>query len=194
MHAYRLAASCLTGCALLAACAGPGTGTPTRAAVASVAPASAAPASVAPASAAPASVDWKAVAYPAAGCMSRSEWLALGVGAQDWDAAQVHVQTAELTGDGTPEVVVQLACPWPTGGSPDVVVVFTPDGSKLLGRLGENLWFQGATVTTDGGRVTIAGPTVAGEDPLCCPAHHGQMTYRWNGARFVADEVVQTPS
>jgi hypothetical protein len=194
MHAYRLAASCLTGCALLAACAGPGTGTPTRAAVVSVAPASVAPASAAPASVAPASVDWKAVAYPAAGCMSRSEWLALGVGAQDWDAAQVHVQTAELTGDGTPEVVVQLACPWPTGGSPDVVVVFTPDGSKLLGRLGENLWFQGATVTTDGGRVTIAGPTVAGEDPLCCPAHHGQMTYRWNGARFVADEVVQTPS
>src|SRR3954471_20943072 len=87
MHAYRLAVPCLTGCALLAACAGPGTGTPTRAAVASIAPASVAPASV----------DWKAVAYPAAGCMSRSEWLALGVGAQDWDAAQVHVQTAELT-------------------------------------------------------------------------------------------------
>src|SRR3954452_10558506 len=126
MHAYRLAASCLTGCALLAACAGPGTGTPTRAAVASVAPAS---------------VDWKAVTYPAAGCMSRSEWLALGVGAQDWDAAQVHVQTAELAGHGTPEGVVQPACPWPTGGSPDVLVVCPPDGSKLLGRLGENLWF-----------------------------------------------------
>src|SRR4051795_1643142 len=99
MHAYRLAASCLTGCTLLAACAGPGTGTPTRAAVASVAPSSVAPASVAPASVAPssvapASVDWKAVAYPAAGCMSRSEWLAPGGGGPEWGAAPGHAQTA----------------------------------------------------------------------------------------------------
>lgn len=136
--------------------------------------------------------DWKTLAYRAAGCLSRDDWLKLGVGTADWDDATVQTRTADVTGDGAPEVLVQLTCPTPTSSQPDQVVVFTGTaaGPTVIGVLHGDVSFRGATVTTDGTTITLSGPSVAGGDPRCCPAHWATASYRWSDGEFtLADRL-----
>ena len=64
---------------------------------------------------------------------------------------------------------------------------------ELLAVLGDELFLPEATVSLDGTRVTLSGPTVAGEDPFCCPGHRGTVTYAWDGARFVVATRSEVP-
>jgi hypothetical protein len=139
--------------------------------------------------------DWKELSYGPAQCLSRQEWIESGSPASTWDDAVVTPSAADVTGDGTAEILVQLQCPASTSSWPDTVVVFdVRDEPRLLGVLGTELYFRGATLeVSDDFTVTMRGPTVAESDPLCCADHQGTVTYRWNGTAFAATGVGETP-
>jgi hypothetical protein len=132
-------------------------------------------------------VDRKAAAYEALDCPTRADWVADGLPAAAWDDETVRSTVADVTGDGLAETLVQVTCPAAASGRADHVVVLGTTGSapRLLGVLGGDLFHPQATVAVDGTTVTMSGPTVAGTDPICCPAHWGTVTYAWDGARFV---------
>ncbi|WP_040337187.1 hypothetical protein [Candidatus Blastococcus massiliensis] len=139
-------------------------------------------------------VDWKGAAYGALDCYPREQWVADGFPAEAWDAETVQTTAVDVTGDGAGEVLVQVICPAPTSTRANHVVVFdvTTPQPRLLGVLGDDLFHPQADVTTEGTTVTLSGPTVAGDDPYCCPGHWGTVTYEWTGSRFVVasmDEV-----
>ncbi len=138
------------------------------------------------------SLDWKALAYAAAGCPSRESWVADGLPAAGWDAATVATSHADLTGDGTAETVVVAGCASAASEPGEAVVVFDVSRGEpaALGVLGEGIRFQRPTVTADGAALTVAGPAPADDDPTCCPAHWASVTYSWTGSAFVlADRV-----
>lgn len=135
-------------------------------------------------------VDWKAQAYLATGCDTRTEWVADGLPAEVWDAETVQTTFVDVTGDGTDEVLVQVTCPAAASTRANHVVVLDPSTPRLtlLGVLGDDLFHPSATVTTDGTTVTLSGPTIADDDPYCCPGHWGTVTYAWDGIHFVVEE------
>lgn len=139
--------------------------------------------------------DWKEAAYRASGCLTRAGWIAEGLPAGSWDDETVRTSTADVTGDGTAETLVQVVCPAPASSRPEHVVVFGTTGSSpvVLGLLGDDLFHQQAALAVDGPRITLSGPTVAGGDPTCCPTHWGTVTYVWDGARFVVESLVEVP-
>lgn len=141
-------------------------------------------------------LDWKALAYGAAGCASRDEWVADGLPAADWDERTVATSTADLTGDGTAEVLVVAACPSVASEPGERVVVLDVSRGEpaTLGVLGEGIAFQGATAGTHGRSLTVAGPAAAGADPTCCPGHWASLTYSWSGSAFVLAEEVAVPT
>ena len=145
------------------------------------------PAVAAPAAGGSAPVDWRSPAYSALGCVTRTEWVAEGLPAAAWDAQTVRTTFADVTGDGTDEALVQATCPAAVSTRADHVVVLdlTTVRPALLGVLGDDLFHPQADVTTEGTTVTLSGPTVAGDDPYCCPGHWGTVTYAWDGAAFV---------
>lgn len=147
------------------------------------------------AKAAPTAADAEALAYEALGCASRTEWAAAGLPADAWDDRTVRRTAADVTRDGVDEVLVQAGCPSATSTPASRVVVLDVSGAApaLLGVLGEDLFFPEATVSTAGATVTLSGPTVAGEDPTCCPGHVGTVTYAWDGARFVVEGLTEVP-
>lgn len=141
-------------------------------------------------------LDWKALAYGAADCASRDEWVADGLPAADWDGRTVTSSTADLTGDGTAEVVVVAACPSAASEPGEGVVVLDVSRGEpvTLGVLGEGVAFQGATVSARDRSLTVSGPAAAGADPTCCPAHWASLTYSWTGSAFVLAEEVAVPT
>jgi hypothetical protein len=154
------------------------------------------PAVAAPAAAAgTAPVDGKSTAYSALGCVTRTEWVAEGLPAETWDAQTVRTTFADVTGDGTHEALVQATCPAAASTRADHVVVLDVTSARpaLLGVLGEDLFHPQADVTTEGTTVTLSGPTVAGDDPYCCPGHWGTVTYAWDGASFVVHSRSEVP-
>ncbi|MGY1619641.1 hypothetical protein ACI797_23115 [Geodermatophilus sp. SYSU D00691] len=178
-RAMRLAAvPALISCLALAACGGD---------VAAAEPAPTPP-PTAPAPTTPeAAVDWKAVAFDAAECYTREMWLAELGETATWDDWPVTTTGGDVTGDGTPETVVQTSCPTPTSTTASFVVVFDSSSGEpdVLGFLDGELVFQGPTVTVDDATVVLEGPTQAGDDPQCCAGHWGRAEYRWDGDRFV---------
>jgi hypothetical protein len=139
--------------------------------------------------------DWKSAAYRAVGCSTRAAWVSEGLPADAWDGAAVRTTSTDVTGDGTDEVLVQLTCPAAVSTPADHVVVFAGTGGEptLLGVLGDDLFFPQADVTTDGATVSLSGPTVADDDPYCCPGHRGTVTYAWDGTRFVVASRSEVP-
>lgn len=188
-----LVAAAVAACTTVLLLAGCGTG-PGRVAAGGATPPSTVPVAV-PVADATAAVDWKTAAYLALGCASREEWVAGGLPADAWDAGTVLRTAADVTGDGTDEVLVQAACPTAASTPPDHVVVLagTAGSPTVLGVLGDDLFHPQATVTTAGATVTLSGPTVAGDDPTCCPAHRGSVTYAWDGDRFVVRTLAEVP-
>lgn len=147
------------------------------------------PAVAGPAGGTGATADWKSLAYEALDCYPREDWIADGLPADAWDAATVATTAVDVTGDDADEVLVQVTCPAPTSTLADHVVVFglATAQPRLLGVLGDDLFLPRATVTTEGTTVTLSGPTIAGDDPYCCPGHWGTVTYSWTGTRFVVE-------
>ncbi|MGY1751528.1 hypothetical protein [Blastococcus sp. SYSU D01042] len=139
--------------------------------------------------------DLEGLAYEAFGCASRTDWVAAGLPADAWDDGTVRRTAADVTGDGVAEVLVQAGCPSATSTPASRVVVLDVSGAApaLLGVLGGDLFFPEATVSTAGATVTLSGPTVAGDDPTCCPGHVGTVTYAWDGARFVVEALNEVP-
>jgi hypothetical protein len=170
-RALRLPALLLAGGAVLGGCATSGPGQ------------SAAP-DVSP--------DWKVLAYTAAGCASRTAWVADGLPAASWDELTVATSRADLTGDGTAEVLVVAACPSAVSEPGEGVVVFDVARGEptALGVLGEGIAFQGATVTTDGAALTVSGRAPTAGDPTCCPDHWASVSYDWSGSAFLLAEQV----
>jgi hypothetical protein len=121
--------------------------------------------------------------------------VADGLPADAWDAHTVRTTFADVTGDGTDEALVQATCPAAVSTRADHVVVLdvTTAGPLLLGVLGDDLFHPQAEVTTEGTTVTLSGPTVADEDPYCCPGHWGTVTYGWDGAAFVVRSRSEVP-
>jgi len=144
------------------------------------------PAVAAPAAGTTTPLDWKTPAYLALGCATRADWVADGLPADAWDTATVRTTSADVTGDGTDEALVQATCPVAVSAPADHVVVFdvTTARPELLGVLGDDLFHPEATVVAEGTTVTLSGPTVAGDDPSCCPGHWGTVTYTWDGGAF----------
>jgi hypothetical protein len=136
------------------------------------------------------SPDWKSLAYGAAGCASRADWIADGLPAASWDELIVTPSRADLTGDGTDEVLVLAACPSAvTEPGQDVVVFDVSRGEPAtLDVLGEGIRFFDATLSTDGGTLTVAGRAAGSDDPTCCPGHWASVTYDWTGTAFRLDE------
>lgn len=149
----------------------------------------------APVADAAARVDWKAAAYAALDCTPRTEWLADGLPAAAWDDETVRTTAADVTGDGVDEILVQATCPAAASTPADHVVVFDVTGAApdLLGVLGDELFHPRATLSLDGTTVTLSGPTVAGDDPSCCPGHRGTVSYAWDGVRFVVAARSEVP-
>ncbi len=141
-------------------------------------------------------LDWKGPGYRALGCTTRTEWITAGLPVDAWDAETVRSTVADVTGDGADEVLVQVTCPAPASAPANHVVVFDVTGAApaLLGVLGGDLFFPQATVITAGATVTLSGPTVAGDDPTCCPGHWGTATYAWNGDGFVVRTLSEVPA
>ena len=139
--------------------------------------------------------DWRSPAYAALGCVTRTEWVAEGLPADAWDAWTVRTTFSDVTGDGADEALVQATCPAAVSARADHVVVLDLTGPRpaLLGVLGDELFLPQATVTTGGSTVTLSGPTVAGDDPYCCPGHWGTVTYAWDGAAFVVRSRSEVP-
>jgi hypothetical protein len=170
----RTAAGSLLACALLSAC-GP-----------AVADDGAALAPTTTAAPAPAQdVDWKSLAYEAADCQSRQEWIDYGEVVRTWDDAKYDTVTGDVTGEGDIGTAVEAYCPTPTSTLSGWVAVFRhgEDGPELLGVL-TDLFFQGPSVTLDEGTVTVEGPTRSGDDAMCCPGHWGRAVYEWDGDSF----------
>ena len=142
------------------------------------------------------SPDWKALAYVAAGCASRDEWLADGLPAGEWDGPAVRTSTTDLTGDGTAEMLVVAACPSAASEPGEVVVVLDVSRGEpaTVAVLGEGIAFRGATVSAAGGSVTVSGAATAGGDPTCCPGHWASVRYAWAGSAFVLAERVAVPT
>lgn len=153
------------------------------------------PAVAAPAADGSAQVDRKAAAYAALDCVTRTEWVAEGLPAEAWDAQTVRTTFADVTGDGIDEALVQVTCPAAVSTRADHVVVLdvTTAPPALLGVLGDDLFHPQADVTTRGTTVILSGPTVAGDDPYCCPGHWGTVTYAWDGAAFVVRARSEVP-
>ena len=153
------------------------------------------PAVAVPAADGSAQVDWKSSAYSALTCATRTEWVAEGLPAEAWDDRTVRTTFADVTGDGADEALVQATCPAAASTRADHVVVLDLTGGQpeLLGVLGDDLFHQQAAVTTEGTTVTLSGPTVAGDDPYCCPGHWGTVTYAWDGAAFVVRSRSEVP-
>ena len=153
------------------------------------------PAVAAPAVDGSAQVDWRSPAYSALDCVTRTQWLAEGLPAEAWDAQTVRTTFADVTGDGTDEALVQATCPAAVSTRADHVVVLDVTGARpaLLGVLGDDLFHPQADVTTRGTTVTLSGPSVAGDDPYCCPGHWGTVTYAWDGAAFVVRSRSEVP-
>ncbi|RBY85385.1 hypothetical protein [Blastococcus sp. TF02A-26] len=171
MSSRRLPALLLAGGAVLGGCTAGSTG---------------------PSAAPDVSPDWKALAYGAAGCASRAEWVADGLPAESWDELTVATSRADLTGDGTDEVLVLSACPSAASEPGQDVVVFDVSRGEpaALDVLGEGIPFVDATLTTDGRALTVAGRAAAADDPTCCPAHWASVTYGWTGTAFQLDDRV----
>lgn len=142
-----------------------------------------------------ASADWKGLAYEALSCYPRDRWIADGLPADAWDAETVETTAVDVTGDDADDVLVQVTCPAPTSTRANQVVVFdlATAQPRLLGVLGTDLFHPRATVTTEGTTVTLSGPTIAGDDPYCCPGHWGTVTYEWTGFRFVVESRSEVP-
>jgi hypothetical protein len=141
-------------------------------------------------------VDWKSLAYEAADCLSRQEWIDYGqAGVETWDAAAIDTVTGDVTGDGETGTAVEAYCPAPTSSTSSWVAVFdrTHGEPALLGVLAD-LWFRDPTVDIDEGTLTIEGPTQAGDDPQCCPGHWGKAVYEWDGARYVLTGQLEAPT
>jgi hypothetical protein len=153
------------------------------------------PAVAAPAVDGGARVDSKSAAYAALGCVTRTEWVAEGLPAEAWDAQTVRTTFADVTDDGTDEALVQATCPAAVSTRADHVVVLdvTTAQPTVLGVLGDDLFHPQADVTTQGSTVTLSGPTVAGDDPYCCPGHWGTVTYAWNDVAFVVRSRSEVP-
>jgi hypothetical protein len=153
------------------------------------------PAVATPAADSSARVDWKSPAYSALDCVTRTEWTAEGLPAGAWDEQTVRTAFADVTGDGIDEALVQATCPSAVSTSADHVVVLDvrTGGPALLGVLGDDLFHPQAEVTTGGTTVTLSGPTVAGDDPYCCPGHWGTVTYAWDGTAFVVRSRSEVP-
>ncbi|MGY2127443.1 hypothetical protein [Blastococcus sp. SYSU DS0617] len=149
----------------------------------------------APAGDATARLDWRSAAHLALGCTTRAGWVADGLPGDAWDAETVRTTFADVTGDGTDEALVQLTCPAPVSTRAERVVVFdvTAHRPAVLGVLGDDLFHPQADVTTDGTTITLSGPTVAGDDPYCCPGHWGTVTYTWDGDAFVVGTASEVP-
>jgi len=185
--------------ALLSSCAGQSLADDSSApaAPASTAPASTAPTSAVPTTTAPttppAPIDWKPLAFAAADCVSREEWLSDYGNAATWDETPLETHEADVTGDGRPEVFVTSTCPAPTSNRPAWVAAFgsTTAEPTLLGLLTGEAFFQRPEVTADGATVTLEGVTVAGEDAYCCGEHQGRAVYRWADGRFVLAERLE---
>ena len=153
------------------------------------------PAVAAPAVDGGAQLDWKSAAYSALGCGTRTEWVAEGLPAEAWDDRTVRTTFADVTGDGADEALVQATCPAAVSSRADHVVVLDVTSAQpaVLGVLGDDLFHPQADVTTGGMTVTLSGPTVAGDDPYCCPGHWGTVTYVWDGAAFVVRSRSEVP-
>ena len=170
-RALRLPALLLAGGAVLGGCAAGG---------------------VAEHAAAEVSVDWKSLSYAAAGCATRDEWVADGLPGESWDELTVAASRADVTGDGTSEVLVVVGCPSAASEPGESVAVFDLSHGEpaVLGLLGEGIPFQGAAVATGDGAVIVSGRAAQDDDPACCPAHWASVTYDWTGSTFaLADQV-----
>ena len=90
---------------------------------------------------------------------------------------------------------MQATCPAAVSTRADHVVVLdvTTAQPTVLGVLGDDLFHPQADVTTQGSTVTLSGPTVAGDDPYCCPGHWGTVTYAWNDVAFVVRSRSEVP-
>jgi hypothetical protein len=137
-------------------------------------------------------LDWKALSYGAADCASRAEWVADGLPGQSWDESTVATSRADVTGDGTSEVFVVVACPSGVSEPGESIAVFDVSRGEpaVLGVLGEGIPFQGATVSTKGKAVSVAGLAPEDADPTCCPGHWATVTYDWTGSGFALAEQV----
>lgn len=189
----RLSALALAACSVVLVLSGCDAGTQPTSAEKLAKPGT--PAVAAPAAVATAPLDWRSAAYQALGCSTRDEWLADGLPADAWDAGTVRTTSADVTGDGVDEALVQATCPAAVSTRADHVVVFavTSARPRLLGVLGDDLFHPQADVVTEGTTVTLSGPTVAGDDPYCCPGHWGTVTYAWDGDAFVVTSRSEVP-
>ncbi|WP_029431585.1 hypothetical protein [Blastococcus sp. URHD0036] len=138
------------------------------------------------------SPDWKSLAYGAAGCASRADWVADGLPAASWDELTVATSRADLTGDGTDEVLVLAACPSAVSEPGQDVVVFDVSRGEpaALDVLGEGIPFFDAALTTGAGTLTVTGRAAGSDDPTCCPGHWASVTYDWTGTGFRLDEQI----
>ncbi len=141
------------------------------------------------------SPDWKSLAYLALDCTTRAKWVAEGLPGEAWDAETVRTTFADVTGDGTDEALVQLTCPAAASTPAEHVVVLDLTAARPapLGVLGDDLFHPQADVSPDGTAITLSGPTVAGDDPYCCPGHWGSVTYAWDGRSFVVETASEVP-
>jgi hypothetical protein len=137
-------------------------------------------------------VDWRALAFPLAGCIPREEWIAEGDGpAEDWDTTQPEVSTADVTGDGRPETITKTNCPHSTSSWPEVFTVWdtrstTPHPLLTVGAT--DLYFRGAEAQPGDGKVTFVGPTIGEDDGLCCPGHWTRLEYTYKDGVFTETE------
>ena len=186
----RATAGALIACALLTAC---GPAAADDGVAAEVPPAPTTPA-------APAwltqDVDWKSLAYEAADCLSREEWIDSGqAGVQTWDEAEVNTVTGDVTGEGGIATAVEAYCPTPTSSLSGWVAVFHhgEDGPELLGVLAD-LFFRDPTVTIDAGTVTVEGSARGDDDPMCCASQWGRAVYEWDGDSLELVQSLQVPT
>lgn len=175
-------AAALSACALLTGC---GAETMDRAAAAAEPTAAAVP-ELTPA-------EWKELAYEPAGCDSRASWVSQGWPAGVWDDWPIDTFAGDLTDDGSAEVVVQVVCPRATSTGAQVLVAFEVGGKtpEPLAVIRSDLFFPESEVTVDEGTLTLDGPTIAEDDPYCCPAHWGHVVYEWSDGAFVVTEQVE---
>jgi hypothetical protein len=134
------------------------------------------------------------LAYPAAQCMTRDEYMVGGLSPAGWDTATVAASPGDVTGDGDPEMLVELTCPYPTSGHQETVVVFTPAvaGPRVIGVLQDDARFPDVTATPGDRSITLSGQTWGDGDANCCPEHWATLTYGWTGDGFALTNQMET--